>query len=263
MIAKRSSKKRIHNLEPERKLGKMPESNKSNGKGKKSSSGSRFDVLQEVEDRTNSKGVDRLRKTEVATSTWRRKEVRPYLLLRKESLASFRVIYGGRNEGKGDESERKEGNAANVLVGQSVILSQATDDYNIRPHDLSSVRNKKKAARAHNVIFGSTKTIESSKVSETEEQAEGKKKNYEENEIVEIEPCNPDILDSSTIITKNAKNDDVDRGEKDSEVVPASLPLDKLIKHIADDADFTESQESLVADTQFELGQEPDAGHSR
>ncbi|KAI9118584.1 hypothetical protein K1719_010916 [Acacia pycnantha] len=74
MIAKRNSRKRIHIVEPERKVGKLPENNKSNGKGKKSASGSRFDVLQDVEDRIYSKGVDRLRKTEVATTTWRRKE---------------------------------------------------------------------------------------------------------------------------------------------------------------------------------------------
>ncbi|KAI9073365.1 hypothetical protein K1719_044706 [Acacia pycnantha] len=254
MIAKRSSNKRIHNLEPERKLGKMPESNKSNGKGKKSASGSRFDVLQEVEDRTNSKGVDRLRKTEVATSTWRRKEgealssIKEGVIVPKTRIASresgskedvvghiekeklnlgadgkcYLVIAEPHLESstkvamkeKVTKVKEKEGNAANVLVGQSVILSQATDDYNIRPNGLSSVRNKKKAARDHNVIFGSTKTIESPKVNETEEQAEGKKKNYEEKEIVEIEPCNPDIVDSSTIITKNAKNDNVVRGKK-------------------------------------------------
>ncbi|KAI9116808.1 hypothetical protein K1719_012174 [Acacia pycnantha] len=74
MIAKRNSRKRIHIVEPERKVGKLPENNKSNGKGKKFASGSRFDVLQDVEDRIYSKGVDRPRKTEVATTTWRRKD---------------------------------------------------------------------------------------------------------------------------------------------------------------------------------------------
>ncbi|KAI9118546.1 hypothetical protein K1719_010878 [Acacia pycnantha] len=245
MIAKRNSKKRIHNLEQKRKLGKMPESNKSNGKGKKSASGSRFDVLQEAEDRTYSKGVDRLKKTEVATTTWRRKEgetlssIKEGVIVPKKGIASRES--GSKDDVAGHiekenlnlgtdgkcslviaephlepsmevvmkekvtKMKEKEGKVANVLVGQSVILCQATDDYNLRPNDLSSVRNKKKAARAHNVIFGSTKTIESSKVSEMEEQAEGKKKNYEEKEIVKIVPCNPGTVDSSTNITKNAK----------------------------------------------------------
>ncbi|KAI9109872.1 hypothetical protein K1719_018913 [Acacia pycnantha] len=300
MIAKRNSKKRIHNLEPKRKLGKMPESNKSNGKGKKSASGSRFDVLQEVQDHTSSKGVGRLRKTEVTTTTWRRKEgealssikegvIEPKKRIESRESESKEVVVGHiekeklnlgtdgkctlvigephlepsteiEMKEKATEVKEKEGKATNVLVGQSVILSQATDDYNLRPNGLSSVRNKKKAARAHNVIFGSTKTIESSKVSEMKEQVGGKKKNYEEKEIV---PYNPGIVDSSMNISKNAKNDDVDRGEEDSEVVPSPLPLDELIEHIADDADFTEGQESLVAETQFELGQEPDAGHAR
>ncbi|KAI9080130.1 hypothetical protein K1719_037946 [Acacia pycnantha] len=65
------------------------------------------------------------------------------------------------------EVKEKEGKATDAPVGKPVTLSQATLDYNLRPNGLSSVRNKKKVARDHNVIFGSTKTIESSKVNET------------------------------------------------------------------------------------------------
>ncbi|KAI9092758.1 hypothetical protein K1719_027555 [Acacia pycnantha] len=312
MIAKRISSKRVHIVELERKVGKMPENNKSNGKGKKTASGSRFDVLQDVEDRIYSEGVDRLRKTKVATTTWRRQEGEALSSIKEgvvESRERNKSVIGSLKLGKSpiDSSEsgtkedvvgliekewlnldmdgkfplvigephlessferelkekvvevkEKEGKTTNVFVGQSVILQQGTQDYNLRPNGLSSVHNKKKAARAHNVIFGSTKTIESSKVSETKEQAGGKKKNYKEKETV---PCNPDIVDSSTT-TKPSKNDVVDRGEEDSNVVPSSLPPIKLLEHIADDAEFTEGQESLVAETQFELRQEPDGGNA-
>ncbi|KAI9115145.1 hypothetical protein K1719_014158 [Acacia pycnantha] len=160
------------------------------------------------------------------------------------------------------KAKEKEGKATNALVGQPVILSQSSDGYNLRPNGLSSVRNMKKAARAHNVIFGSTKTIEISKVSEAKEQAEREKKNFEKKDIVDIVPCNLDIVNSSTITIKNGKNDDVDRGAEDSEAVPPSLPPDELIEHIVDDADFTEGQESLVSETQFEMGMNLDSGHA-
>ncbi|KAI9084328.1 hypothetical protein K1719_033670 [Acacia pycnantha] len=316
MIAKRNSRKRIHIVEPEGKVGKMPENNKSNGKGKKFASGSRFDVLQDAEDRIYSKGVDRLRKTEVATTTWRRKEGEALSSI-KEGVVEFRErkvgywffeawevshrVIGERNQGRCGWSYRKrklnldtdgkcslvigephlesstvrekkekvmkvkekEGKVTNALVGQPIILSQSSDGYNLRPNGLSSVRNKKKAARAHNVIFGSTKSIEISKVNEAKEQAGGGKKNYEEKDIADIVPCNLDIVNSFTITIKNGKNDDVDRGAEDSEVVPPSLPPDELIEHIADDTDFMEGQESLVAKTQFELGKDLDSGHAR
>ncbi|KAI9118522.1 hypothetical protein K1719_010854 [Acacia pycnantha] len=310
MIAKRTSRKRIHIVEPERKVGKMPENNKSNEKGKKSASGSRFDVLQDVEDRIYSKGVDRLRKTEVATTTWRRKEgealpsikegvvgskereksvigsLKPGKSLIESSESGTKEYVVGHIEKeklnldtdgkcslaigephlesstvrekkeKAMKAKEKEGKATNALVGQPIILSQSSDGYNLRPNGLSSVRSMKKAARAHNVIFGSTKTIEISKVSKAKEQDGGEKKNFEEKDIV---PCNLDIVNSSTITIKNGKNDDVDRGAEDSEVVPPSLPHDELIEHIADDADFTEGQESLVAETQFEMGKDLDS----
>ncbi|KAI9120274.1 hypothetical protein K1719_007307 [Acacia pycnantha] len=108
MIAKRNSKKRIHIVEPERKVGKMPENNKSNGKGKKSASGSRFDVLQDVEDRIYSKGVDRLRKIEVATTTWRRKE--------GEALPSIK-------EGVVGSKEREKSVIGSLKPGKSLIVS--------------------------------------------------------------------------------------------------------------------------------------------
>ncbi|KAI9086223.1 hypothetical protein K1719_031677 [Acacia pycnantha] len=278
MIAKRISRKRIHIVEPERKVGKMPENNKSNGKGKKSASGSRFDVLQDVEDRSYSKGVDRLRKTEVATTTWRRKEDPSESgtkedVVQKDSLnldtngkcplligePHFESSIERELKEKVVEVKEKEHKTTNVLVDQPVILKQVTDDYNLRPNGLSSVRNKKKAARAHNVIFGSTKTNESSKVSESKEQAGGKKKNYKEKETVQ---CNPDIVEYSTT-TRPTKNDVVDRGEEDSDVVQSSLPHNKLLEHITDDAKSSEGQESLVAETQFELRQEPDGGNAR
>ncbi|KAI9124273.1 hypothetical protein K1719_005573 [Acacia pycnantha] len=299
MIAKRNSRKRILIVEPEKKVGKMLENNKSNGKGKKSASGSRFDVLQDVEDRIYLKGVDRLRKTEVATTTWRRKEGEALSSIKEgavESREREKSVIGSLKLGKSliESSEsgtkenvvghiekeklnldtdrkcslvigephlesssvrekkekvmkvkEKEVKATNALVGQPIILSQSSDGYNLRPNGLSSVRNKKKAARAHNVIFGSTKTIGISKVSEAKEQAGGEKENYEEKVLVDIVPCNLDIGNSSTITIKNGKNDDVDRGAEDSEVVPPSLPPDELIEHIADDADFMEGQESL------------------
>ncbi|KAI9085059.1 hypothetical protein K1719_033051 [Acacia pycnantha] len=327
MIAKRITKKRTHNIDPERKLGKMPEGNKSIGKGKKSASGSRFDVLHEVEDRTFSKGDDHLRKTEVAKTTWRRKEgealpsikegviepkkrlestesgskedvvghieneqlnlgtngncafvtVEPHLEPSMEKEMKEKVTKVKEKEGKAikiveprlepsmeierkekvTEVKEKEGKATDAPVGKPISLSQATNDYNLRPNGQSSLRNKKKAARAHNVIFGSSKTFESSKASEMKAQAGGKKKNYEEKEILEIVPCNPGIIDSSMILPRNSKNEDVNRGEEVSEVVPASLPLDESIEHCADDV-------SLVAESQFEeLGQEPDTGHAR
>ncbi|KAI9109722.1 hypothetical protein K1719_019352 [Acacia pycnantha] len=293
MIAKRNSRKRIHNVEPEKKGG-MPENNKSNGKGKKSASGSRFDVLQDVEDRIYSKGVDRLRKTEVATTTWRRKEgeALPSIKERvvgsrereKSAIGSLKLgkslIESSESETKEDvaghiekdklnldmdgkcslmigepqlesstvrekkekvtKAKEKEGKATNAFVGQPVTLSQSSYGYNLRPNGLSSVRNMKKAARAHNVIFGSTKTIEISKVSKAKEQAGEEKKNSEEKDIV---PCNLDIVNSSTITIKNGKNDDVDRGAIDSEVVPPSLPPDELIEHIADDVALMEQNQ--------------------
>ncbi|KAI9118161.1 hypothetical protein K1719_010493 [Acacia pycnantha] len=272
-----------------------------------------FDGPWDVEDRIYSKGVDRPRKTEVATTTWRRKEGEALPSI-KEGFVGYKEreksVIGSLKPGKSliESSEsgtkedvvghiekeklnpdtdgkcslvigephlesstvrekkekmmkakEKEGKATNALVGQPVILSQSSDGYNLRPNGLSSVRSMKKAARAHNVIFGSTKTIEISKVSKAKEQAGGEKKNFEENDIV---PCNLDIVNSSTITIKNGKNDDVDRGSEDSEVVPPSLPHDELIEHIADDADFTEGQESLVAETQFEMGKDLDSGHA-
>ncbi|KAI9126091.1 hypothetical protein K1719_003509 [Acacia pycnantha] len=248
MIAKRNSRKRNLIVEPEKKVGKMPVNNKSNGKGKKSASGSRFDVLQDVEDRIHSKGVDRLRKTEVDKTTWRRKEDSSTVREKKEKVMKVK---------------EKEGKDTNALVGHPEILSKPSDGFNLRPNGLSSVRNMKKAARAHNVIFGSTKSIGISKVSEAKEQAGGEKENYEEKVIVDIVPCNLDIGNSSSITIKNGKNDDVDRGAEVSEVVPSSLPPDELIEHIADDADLMEEQESLVAETQFELGKDLDSGHAR
>ncbi|KAI9128341.1 hypothetical protein K1719_001334 [Acacia pycnantha] len=227
MIAKRNSRKRIHIVEPERKVGKMPENNKSNGKGKKYALGSSFDVLQDVEDRIYSKGMDRLKKTEVATTTWRRKEGEALSSIKegvvessereKSGIGSLKLgkslIESSESGTKEDvvghiEKEKlnldtdgkcslvigephlesstvrkkkenvkkvkeKEVKVTNALVGQPVILSQSSDGYNLRPNGLSSVCNKKKAARAHNVIFGSTKTIEISKVSEAKEQARG------------------------------------------------------------------------------------------
>ncbi|KAI9116164.1 hypothetical protein K1719_013094 [Acacia pycnantha] len=315
MIAKRNSRKRTHIVEPERKVGRMPENNKSNGKGKKSASGSRFDVLQDVEDRIYSKDVDRLRKTEVATTSWRRKEGEALPSIKEGVVGSKereKSIIGSLKPGKSliessesgtkedvvghiekeklnlvtDEkyslvigephlepstvrekkekvmkAKEKEGKATNALVGQPVILSQSSDGYNLRPNGLSSVRNMKKAARAHNVIFGSTKTIETSKVSEAKEQVGGEK-NFEEKDIVDIVPCNLDIVNSSTITIKNGKNDDIDRGEEHSEVVPPSFPPEELIEHIADDADFTDGQESSVAETQFEMGKDLDSGRA-
>ncbi|KAI9127411.1 hypothetical protein K1719_001970 [Acacia pycnantha] len=256
MIAKRNSRKRILIVEPEKKVGKMLENNKSNGKGKKSASGSRFDVLQDVEDRIHSKGVDRLRKTEVATTTWKRKEgealysikegvvesrereksVNGSLQLRKSLIESSES--GSKDDVVGHiEKEKlnlgtdgicslmigephlesttvrekkekvmkvkeKEGKATNAFEGHPAILSQSSNGYNLRPINLSSVCNKKKAARAHNVIFGSTKTIGISKVSEAKEQVGGEKENYEEKVIVDIVPCNLDIRNSSTISIK-------------------------------------------------------------
>ncbi|KAI9097681.1 hypothetical protein K1719_025452 [Acacia pycnantha] len=108
MIAKRNSRKRIHIVEPERKVGKMSENNKSNGKGKKSASGSRFDVLQDVEDHTYSKGVDRHRKTEVATTTWRRKE--------GEALPSIK-------EGVVGSKDREKSVIGSLKPGKSLIES--------------------------------------------------------------------------------------------------------------------------------------------
>ncbi|KAI9084889.1 hypothetical protein K1719_033295 [Acacia pycnantha] len=274
--------------------GKCPRIISQMGRGR-NAPGSRFYVLQDVEDRIHSKGVDRLRKTEVATTTWRRKEGEALSSIKegvvessereKSGIGSLKLgksliessesgtkedVVGHKEKEKlnidtdgkcslvigephlesstvREKKEKvmkvkeKEGKVTNALVGQPVILSQSSDGYNLRPNGLSSVRNKKKASRAHNVIFGSTKTIEISKVSEAKEQAEGEKK-----DIVDIVPCNLDIVNSSTITIKNGKNDDVDRGAEDSEVVPPSLPLDELIEHIADDADFMEGQESLV-----------------
>ncbi|KAI9114146.1 hypothetical protein K1719_014796 [Acacia pycnantha] len=206
---------------------------KSNGNEKKSAFGSRFDVLHEVEDRTFSKGEDHLRKTEVATTTWRRKEgkappsikggviepkkriestesgskedvvdhteneqlnlgtdgkrdlvtVEPHLEPSTEIEVKEKVTKVKEKKGKATknveprlepsteierqekvtEVKEKEGKATDVPVGKPVILSQATHEYNLRPNGLSSMRNKKKATRAHNVVFRSTKTIKSSK----------------------------------------------------------------------------------------------------
>ncbi|KAI9086116.1 hypothetical protein K1719_031949 [Acacia pycnantha] len=203
MIAKRNSRKRILIVETEKK---------------------------DVEDRIYSKGVDRLRKTEVATTTWRRKEGEALSSIKEgvvESREREKSVIGSLKPGKSliESSEsgtkedvvghiekeklnldtngkcslvigephlesstvrekkekvmkvkEKEGKATNALVGQPVILSQSFDGYNLRPNGLSSVRNKKKATRAHNVIFGSTKTIRISKVSEAKEQAEGEER---------------------------------------------------------------------------------------
>ncbi|KAI9116253.1 hypothetical protein K1719_012420 [Acacia pycnantha] len=64
------------------------------------------------------------------------------------------------------EVKEREHTTINVYVDQPVILKQTTHDYNLRPNGLPSMRNKKKATRDHSVIFGSTKTIESSKAVE-------------------------------------------------------------------------------------------------
>ncbi|KAI9113984.1 hypothetical protein K1719_015235 [Acacia pycnantha] len=90
-----------------RKMGKMSENNKSNGKGRNRFS-SRFDVLQDVEDRIYSKGVDRLRKTEVATTTWRRKE--------GEALPSIK-------EGVVGSKEREKSVIGSLKPGKSPIVS--------------------------------------------------------------------------------------------------------------------------------------------
>ncbi|KAI9085993.1 hypothetical protein K1719_032070 [Acacia pycnantha] len=74
------------------------------------------------------------------------------------------------------ESRDREHTTINVSVDQPVILKQTTHDYNLRPNGLSSMRNKKKATRAHSVIFGSTKTIESSELSEPKVQAGGRRR---------------------------------------------------------------------------------------
>ncbi|KAI9075393.1 hypothetical protein K1719_042643 [Acacia pycnantha] len=305
MIAKRIPRKRILIVEPERKEGKLPENNKSNGKGNKSTSGSRFDVLQDAEDRTYSKGENRLRKSEVATTTWRRKEGEALSSIKEgvvESRERDKPVIGSSKlvkspivssecgtkevvvekeplnldtDGKcplviGEprlepsserelkeqvaEVKEREHTTINVYVDQPVILKQTTHDYNLRPNGLPSMRNKKKATRDHSVIFGSTKTIESSKASEPKVQAGGKKKSCKEKETV------PDIVDSST--TTNLI-EVVVRGEEDSDVLPSSLPPIKLLEHIAHDVVFTEGQESLVAETQFELSQEPEGGIAR
>ncbi|KAI9078635.1 hypothetical protein K1719_039384 [Acacia pycnantha] len=304
MIAKRVPRKRIHIVEPERKEGKVPENNKSNGKGIKSASGSRFDVLQDAEDRTYSKGENRLRKSEVATTTWRRKVgealssikegvvesrerdklvIGPSKLVVSSESGTKEVVFekeplnidtdgkcplvsgeprlepSSKRELKEQVAEVKEREhtTINVSVDQPAILKQTAHDYNLRPNDLSSMHNKKKTTRAHSVIFGSTKTIESSKASEPKVQAEGKKKkSCKEKATV------PDIVDSPT--TTNLI-EVVVRGEEDSDVLPSSLPPIKLLEHIAHDAVFTEEQESLVAETQFELSkdQEPEGGIAR
>ncbi|KAI9116759.1 hypothetical protein K1719_012125 [Acacia pycnantha] len=152
------------------------------------------------------------------------------------------------------EVKEREHTTINVFFDQPVILKQTTHDYNLRPNGLSSMRNKKKATRAHSVIFGSIKTIESPELSEQKVQVGGKKKSCKEKETV------PDIVDSST--TTNLI-EVVVRGEEDSDVLPSSLPPIKLLERIAHDAVFTEGQESLVAETQFELRQEPEGGLAR
>ncbi|KAI9116630.1 hypothetical protein K1719_012288 [Acacia pycnantha] len=85
MIAKNNFRKRSHKLEAERRSRKLYKDNKTNGKGKKSASSTRFDVLQEVEDHIFSKCVDLHRKMEVAMTVWRRKEVEA-LLSNKEGV---------------------------------------------------------------------------------------------------------------------------------------------------------------------------------
>ncbi|KAI9082152.1 hypothetical protein K1719_035892 [Acacia pycnantha] len=199
MIAKRNTKKRTHNLDPERKLGKMPKSNKSNGKGKKYASGSREsgskeDVVGHIENEQLNLGTDE----RCALVTVEPHLEPPTEIERKEKATKVKEKAGKATKivetrlepsteiemkGTVTEVKEKEGKATDAFVGKPIILSQASLDYNLRPNGLSSVRNKKKAARDHNVIFGSTKTIESSKVNETKAPAGEKKKNYEEKEI--------------------------------------------------------------------------------
>ncbi|KAI9088454.1 hypothetical protein K1719_029903 [Acacia pycnantha] len=267
MIAKRNSRKRIHIVEPEKKVGKMPENNKSNGKGKKSASGSRFDVLQDVEDRTFSKGVDCLRKTEVATTTWRRKEGETLPSIKEGVVGSKKrekSVIGSLKSGKPLIESSKSGTKEDV-VGHiekeklnldadgkcSLVIGETQlESSTVREKKEKVMKAKEKEGKATNALVGQP---------QREGAGRGEKKNFEEKDLV---PCNLDIVNSSTITIKNGKNDDVDRGAEDSEVVPPSLHHDELIEHIADDADFTEGQESLVAETQFEMGKDLDSGHA-
>ncbi|KAI9126495.1 hypothetical protein K1719_002091 [Acacia pycnantha] len=228
MIAKRFPRKRIHSVEPKKKEGKLPKNNKSNGKGIKSTSGSIFDMLQDAEDRTYSKGENRPRKSEVATTTWRRKEVSSEsgtkeVVVEKEPLNINTdgkcplVIGEPRLEPSSErdlkeqvaEVKEREHTTINVSVDQPVFLKQTAHDYNLRPNGLSSLHNKKNTTRAHSVIFGSTKTIESSKASEPKVQAGGKKK-----KSCKEKETGPDIVDSPT--TTNLI-EVVVRGEEDSD----------------------------------------------
>ncbi|KAI9086698.1 hypothetical protein K1719_031292 [Acacia pycnantha] len=248
-----------------------------------------FDGPWDVEDRIHSKGVDRPRKTEVATTTWRRKE--------GEALSSIK-------EGVAVSSEREKSVIGTLKLGKSLIESSESrtkedvvghiekEKLNLdtdgkcslvigEPHlESSLVREKKekvmkekeKEGKASNALVGQPQgptMLFLDPPSQLRFQKSAKRKsrpgekNYEEKDIVDIVPCILDIENSSTITIKNGKNDDVDRGAEVSEVVPPSLPPDELIEHIADDADFMEGQESLVAETQVELGQDLDSGHAR
>ncbi|KAI9087056.1 hypothetical protein K1719_031017 [Acacia pycnantha] len=84
---------------------------------------------------------------------------------------------------KGKILKEKEGKINNILVGNPLILGQPipsqlsvpkTSNHkvnvpNLRPNGLSSMINKKKAARAHKVIIGSINPIELSKTNDMKE----------------------------------------------------------------------------------------------